>query len=140
MKLFSSFTAFGLALILPLAVWAAGNAPQPIQQHNTNALWFENFDGLSNASLVVNYPDGTIETFEAKNGTPVFKLGGNNTYDGVYRYELRAATKEREEIKNQLDNGRGSAERSKRLKPFYLSGHFTVYRGAIITPEDLKEE
>lgn len=119
---------------------AATDTPQPVQQHNSNALWFENFSGLKQASLVVNHPDGTIETVEAERGTPVFKLTGRDVRDGIYRYELRAATEQREDIKNQIDNGRGDAARTQRFVPFYLSGHFTVFRGVIITPEDIKEE
>lgn len=140
MKIFSGLTALGFALALPLTVWAAGNEPLPIQQHNSNAVWFENFGGLSNASLVISYPDGTIETIETAKGTPVFKLRSDMAFDGVYRYELRAATQETRKIKNQLNNGRGDAARSESSVPFNLTGHFTVSRGVIITPKDIKEE
>lgn len=118
----------------------ASDTPQPVQQHNSNALWFENWAGLSNAQMVISFPDGTLETIEARSGTPVFKLTGSQVMDGVYRYELRAATEKTEKIKNPLDNGRGDASRSERTIPFLLNGHFTVSRGVIVTPEDLKEE
>ncbi|WP_299693838.1 hypothetical protein [uncultured Tateyamaria sp.] len=118
----------------------ASDTPQPVQQHNSNAVWFENWTGLRNASMVISYPDGTLETIEARSGTPVFKLVGAQVLDGVYRYELRAATDKTEKIKNPINNGRGDAARSELAVPFLLNGHFTVSRGVIVTPKDLKEE
>lgn len=131
--------ALCVALHLPTA-GQASETPQPVQQHNSNALWFENWTGLSNASMTISYPDGTLETIEARSGTPVFKLTGSKVLDGIYRYELNAATDKTEKIKNPINNGRGDAARSERAVPFYANGYFTVSRGVIVTPEDLKEE
>ncbi|MEO0743887.1 MAG: hypothetical protein AAFY49_00940 [Pseudomonadota bacterium] len=129
-----------VALLVTSGAALASDTPQPVQQHNSNALWFENWTGLSNASMVINHPDGTLETIEAGRGTPVFKLTGAKVLDGIYRYELRAATDKTTPIKNPINNGRGDAARSETTVPFYLTGHFTVSRGVIVTPEDLKEE
>lgn len=122
------------------AAFAAPDTPQPVQQHNSNALWFENWTGLSNAQMTINHPDGTIEQIDAKSGTPVFKLTSSKAIDGVYHYEVRAATEQTEKIKNPIDNGRGKAQRDDRAVPFYISGRFIVSRGVIVTPEDIKEE
>ncbi|WP_323790061.1 hypothetical protein, partial [Thalassovita sp.] len=35
--------------------------PEPVQQHNSNAVWFENWIGLTNASMKVVDPTGKIE-------------------------------------------------------------------------------
>ena len=118
----------------------ASDDPAPVQQHNSNAVWFENFAGLSKTSMIISFPDGTVETIHAQSGTPVFKLTGSQVLDGVYNYELRAATDKTEEIKNPIDNGRGDAARNERAVPFFANGHFVVSRGVIITPEDIKEE
>lgn len=132
---------FGACLVLATASAGLGReTPQPVQQHNSNALWFENWVGLSNTSMTISYPDGTIETIHAATGTPVFKLTGAEVIDGVYRYELRAATDKVEKIRNKIENGRGKAARDERAVPFYTTGHFVVSRGVIVTPEDLKEE
>ena len=132
---------FGACLVLATAsAGLARETPQPVQQHNSNAVWFENWVGLSNTSMTINYPDGTIETIHASTGTPVFKLTGAEVLDGVYRYELRAATDKTEKIKNKIENGRGKAARDERAVPFYTTGYFVVSRGVIITPEDLKED
>ena len=118
------------------AAWAA----DPVPQHNSDAVWFENWTGLSNATLKVSAPNGKITAIQTPSGTPVFKLDRAEAMDGVYRYELSAATDEKEKIINPIDNGRGDAEQDSAAVPFYLTGQFVVSRGAIITPEEVKEE
>lgn len=125
-----------LSVSTSLAAWAA----EPVQQHNSNAVWFENWTGLSNAQMTVLAPNGKVTTIHAENGTPVFQLEGDNVLDGVYRYELSAATDEEVEIVNEIDNGRGENQKNTTLKPYYANGHFIVSRGVIITPEEIKEE
>jgi len=129
-----------LGSLLSTATAAAAWAAEPVQQHNSNAVWFENWAGLSNASMTVSAPNGKIITVFAESGTPVFQLAGDTVLDGVYRYELSAATDEKIEIVNEVDNGRGENASNSKSKPFYSNGHFTVSRGVIITPEEIKEE
>lgn len=126
----------GLLLLAPAAAVAA----TPVEQHNSNAVWFENWSGLRNASLVVAAPDGSLTTVEAAAGTPVFQLSGAEVLDGIYRFELVAATDEQIKIVNPQNNGRGEAQSDSKAKPFYMSGHFTVSRGVIITPEEITED
>ena len=95
-----------------------------IQRHNSNSVWFENWTGLKNATMVVAAPDGTISQVQATKRSPVYKLTGR-IQDGVYRFELRAAAD------TTVDH---------EAKPLYTTGHFVVQRGAIITPEYLPEE
>lgn len=137
---FCKKTILSTALCLSVLCVAPLRAAEPVQQHNSYALWFENWAGLSNAMLVVAAPDGRIQTFSAASGTPVFELDPSAPVDGIYRYELRAATEEREKIVNPMNNGRGDAERDTRAKPFYTTGHFVVKDGIIITPEAVEEE
>lgn len=115
-------------------------AANPVEQHNSNAVWFENWTGMSNATLKVTTPDGTIVTLEAASGTPVFQLTGSDVADGIYRYELTAATDESQEIINPQNNGRGENQATSMATPFYATGHFTVERGVIITPESIQED
>lgn len=137
--MFRSLLLTAVCIALAGTAWAS-ETPQPVQQHNSNAVWFENWTGLRNATMLVSYPDGTFDRIEAGSGTPVFKLTGSEVQDGVYRYELRAATDQVEKIKNPINNGRGDASREERALSFSLNGHFTVYRGVIVTPEDIKEK
>jgi len=126
----------GTLLIGPTAALAA----TPVEQHNSNAVWFENWTGLRNASLVVAAPDGSLITVEAAAGTPVFQLSGADILDGIYRYELSAASDEQVKIVNPQNDGRGEAQSDSMAKPFYMNGHFTVSRGVIITPEEVTED
>lgn len=118
---------------------AASFAADPVQIHNSNAVWFENWIGLSNATMVIAAPNGKITELYAKSGTPVFELKAGEAQDGVYRYELRAATEEKREVVNPVDNGRGEAQ-TESFVPFYTTGAFFVERGVIITPEEVQEE
>lgn len=126
---------FGLAL----ASAAAALTVDPVEQHNSNAVWFENWSGLSNAQLVVSAPNGKVTEVFAATGTPVYELERGAILDGIYRYELKAATEEQVEIVNPIDNGRGETATS-RAKAFYMNGFFTVSRGVIITPEEIRED
>lgn len=127
-----------LGLTLALGATAAW-AVEPVEQHNSNAFWFVNWVGLSNATLTVAEPDGHIVKIYAKDGTPVYQLKGE-VQDGVYRYEMSAATDKRVKIVNPIDTGRGEDQPDTRAVPYYTTGHFVVERGVIITPEDIKEE
>lgn len=131
-------------------LWAAAGAlaesPNPVQTHNSNAVWFENWTGLSNATMVIAAPNGVISRVTAKTGTPVFTLGSAEAMDGVYRYELRAMTDKEDKRpraqsqQRQLPGAEDDAEPLKPMIPFYRTGHFVVQRGVIITPEDVSEE
>ena len=72
-----------IALSATLAIFGAGAAwaVDPVQQHNSNAVWFENWIGLSNASMVVAAPNGKIIEIFAKSGTPVFELPPGEAQD-----------------------------------------------------------
>ncbi len=130
--------SLGLILTGPTAF--ADTKPNPVQMHNSNTVWFENWIGLTNASLVVASPDGTIERVEAKNGTPVYSLSGG-AMDGVYRFELRAATDKEDTRKQNSTLGLQEDEDApKPMKPFYRTGFFVVERGVVITPEEIEEE
>lgn len=135
MRILSLVAALGMTL----AGAALANNPDPVQQHNSNAVWFENWIGLTNATMVVAAPNGRISQVRADQGTPVFELSRADVQDGVYRFELRAATEEDMEIVNPVDNGRGEMQTTMK-KPFYMTGYFVVERGVIITPEEVKEE
>jgi hypothetical protein len=128
-----------MSVIAAAVISTAAIAAEPVQQHNSNAVWFENWIGLSNASLTVAAPNGKITQIFAKTGTPVFELSGE-VQDGIYRYELTAATEEKVEIVNAIDSGREGEQPAEMAKPFYTTGHFVVSRGVIITPEEIEEE
>ncbi|SNS79259.1 hypothetical protein [Antarctobacter heliothermus] len=115
-------------------------AADPVAQHNSTAFWFVNWFGLTNAELDVVAPSGEMTTVFAASGTPVFELDRAKATDGVYNYELTAATEERVKIVNPQNNGRGDAASDTAAKSFYLTGQFVVSRGVITTPDEMTEE
>ena len=116
-------------------------ANEPVERTNTTTLWFESWGSLSNATLVVSGPDGSITDLAAAKGTPTFHLrDAAPVVDGVYRYELTAATTEKIKLRNQIDNGRGEAQKDEIAKPFQMGGFFIVSRGVITKKEDIVEE
>lgn len=136
MRLLSCTAA--VALLLTSAAFSQEIAP--VQQNNSNTVWFENWVGLNNGTLKITIPSGErVEVF-APSGTPVFELTGREVVDGIYRYELSAATQEEIKIVNPINNGRGDAARDTEAVPFHLSGAFHVARGVIVQPEDIREE
>jgi hypothetical protein len=123
-----------MLLALPAAV-----AAQPIQKHSTNAVWFENWIGLSQAMMRVATPDGDIRDVVSANGTPVYELKGS-VEDGTYRYELRAATDEMVKNKDYDENGIIGNDAEYIPKSLYITGSFIVVGGVITRPEDIEEE
>ncbi|MBV7394479.1 hypothetical protein [Mameliella sediminis] len=129
-----------LATALCLGLTGMAQAADPVAQHNSTAFWFVNWFGLNNATLDVVSPDGEITTVFAASGTPVYELDRAKAMDGVYRYELSAATENKVKIANPQNNGRGDLASDMAPEAFYLSGQFVVSRGVITTPDDISEE
>lgn len=114
-------TLFAVLLAAASAVpGAAQEVPAPELQTNVNSIWFNNWIGLSNASLRVASPDGTIDTIVEATRSPTYRLTGSPIVNGVYRYELRAARKGADTL--------------------YMTGGFLVRNGAVVNPRDLPAE
>ena len=128
-----------VGLALSNGIPALAQAPAPIQQHNTNMLWFENWTGLSDAMLRVSSPDGQIETVRQASGTPVYHLSGNRITDGIYRYELRASSDSRSAYSSSNAAQYDTTTSQTPAEIFYRSGAFLVEGGAIVTPEATAE-
>lgn len=128
--------ATGLCLLLTLP---APVAAQPVQQHNTNTVWFENWIGLSQAMMRVASPSGDIRDVVSEIGTPVFELRGP-VEDGIYRYELRAATEEMMKNRDYVKDGTMGNDAEFLPKALYITGYFKVEGGVVIRPEDSREE
>jgi hypothetical protein len=124
------------------AVFIAGTAQaaDPVEQHNSTALWFVNWIGLNNATLNVTSPNGEMSTIFMPSGTPVYELDRGAAMDGVYRYELTAATETIVTIVNPQNNGRGDDASDTIPESFYLTGQFVVSRGVITTPDTMTED
>lgn len=131
---FLASTALSLGLAMPAL------AADPVQQNNSNAVWFENWIGLSNGMMRVASPDGDITDVFADTGTPVFELPASDAVDGIYRYELRAATEEMVKNRDYDESGTLGSDEEYIPKALYRTGFFMVERGVIIRPEDMPQE
>jgi hypothetical protein len=129
------------ATILLGAVLSAGAATaEPEALTNSNALWFENWTTEFNATLKVVAPNGELHEVTAASGTPVFELRGSAIEDGVYVYELSAATAKVIAIVNPQNNGRGDAARDTQNVGITVNGQFIVSRGVIQADAQLMQE
>lgn len=128
-------------IVFGISTSTAVFANEPVQRTNTTTLWFENWGALSNATLTIVGPEDTHTTVFTPSGSPKFSLIDiAPVTDGIYSYELTAATGEKVTIKNPIDNGRGKAAKKERLRPFQMNGSFIVSRGVITEKEEITEE
>lgn len=135
------FIGLVAGICLGLAISGSVFAGTPVERSNTNTLWFESWGALTNATLTVVSPDGERQAVFTAAGSPTFHLRDMApVMDGVYTYELSAATDEMITLKNQLDSGRGAAQKTQINKPFHLNGYFFVTRGVISMEEKYLEE
>lgn len=133
-QILSVLTAY-LLTVFP----AISDQPNPKQVHNINSIWFDNWVGLSNATLKVAAPNGKVTSVFEASRSPVYRLTGTKILDGIYRYELRAASDERIAADpNRVGNGDEELPDDV-AKPYYVTGAFLVRRGAIVTPEPIED-
>ncbi len=138
MKKLSAICVFLSALVAVSVTPTFAN--QVFHQHNSNAIWFENWGQMFNGTLDVVAPDGRHFRVEAAAGTPVFQLDPTNVIDGTYSYEVTAAKPEKVKIINPQNNGRGENASNEMNEAFKMNGQFTVLRGIIVEPEDVTED
>jgi len=134
-------TLVALAIAASLSGVALAAPPEPVQRSNSTAIWFENWGSLYNATLKVEGPDGFQTSIFVPAGSPTFYLrDASPVVDGVYRFELSAATTEVLKIRNPIDQGRGDAEKTEMAVPYVTNGSFVVLRGVITVPDETLEE
>ena len=84
-------------------------------------------------------PSGQVLNFPSKKGSPVFYLEKSEGADGIYKYELRAATEEKARRVNKLYSGRDKEPESAAV-PYTLTGFFVVSRGVIVEKDTSSED
>ncbi|AXS39858.1 hypothetical protein D1F64_07085 [Breoghania sp. L-A4] len=91
--------------------------------------------GFTNYQLTVTGPNGFNATVFSKKGAPTINLRKLGVVDdGVYNYQLTAASTERAPVRTPIDNGRGAQENTETLVGASSSGTFIVKGGAIVQP------
>lgn len=89
--------------------------------------------GTHNATLTVTGPnDYYREAFSPDKDIALNLAGLGRLADGLYTYEITAATDQTKPVTAGLDNGRGALERSVQNVGTTISGTFLVRNGAIV--------
>jgi hypothetical protein len=101
---------------------------------------FELKAAYSNLTLTVTGPNGLHTSASARSGTPIVDLKRLSAIDdGIYHYNLSAATDEKVPERSGLDNGRGQRHDAM-LKSVSTSGVFEVKGGTIVKVDPAARE
>jgi len=94
----------------------------------------------SNATLTITGPDGFYVRNFSKSGNPAVDLiKAKAKADGVYTYEITAASSETVTILNPQNNGRGGADRATMKRGVSATGTFVVKGGLIVDTSNVTE-
>ena len=127
--------AAGLALALPGAVQANDIAAD--RRFTDTSVGFELKGTYSNLTLTISGPRDFHASAFARGGSPAIDLRRYGPLeDGLYTYELTAATAERVKTRTRLNDGRAASSPIEALQPAALSGTFRVQNGAIVKPDE----
>ena len=125
----------GIALAA-LACCLVGGANAQEIKISDNSIAFD-LQELGNAVLTVSGPNDYQASAFAKAGEIVIRLDGEGKLeDGVYTYELTAASQETKRIRNPIDNGRGDDQRGEVRIGVRVSGAFPVLDGKAMPPQE----
>ena len=90
---------------------------------------------LSNSTLSVSGPDDFHARVYSKSGEVAIDLGKFGALeDGVYHYDITAATDQPAKVRTPLDNGRDAKANVAPRLGVAMSGTFTVKDGKIVEP------
>lgn len=103
--------------------------------------------GYFNATLSVAGPDGRVLTASAKQGAPVIDISGQNAMgDGVYTYQITAASPKTKAVKAGGADGRDIPASQVNMRgemsvhvPAAMSGSFLVKGGRIVDTSKMTE-
>ncbi len=91
----------------------------------------------SHTTLTIAGPGGFFAKDYSKSGsTSIDLLKKKATADGVYTYEITAASSETVTIRDPQNNGRGRADRATRKRGVSATGTFVVKGGLIVEMSD----
>ncbi len=97
--------------------------------------------GYSGATLRISGPNGFfVQSFSKHGLVSINLIKAGATANGIYDYEVTAASSETMTIKTPMDNGRGGVDRAVQKVPVSLTGSFYAEGGLIIDKSGLKEE
>lgn len=126
--------AIGLALSLVVSAKEAGKDTQSIasERLSDTSVRFSSKILMNNATLSIVGPGNFQASRFLKVGTPsVELLDFGEPTDGLYHYELTAASGEAITIKDKMNNGRGENNSHTARRGITQSGYFRVIDGKI---------
>jgi hypothetical protein len=96
---------------------------------------------LNNATLTVSGPDDFHASASSKTGAVALDLGKQGAVeDGLYTYQITAASADRAKVRTSLDNGRDREAEMKQYKGVTMSGTFLVKDGKVVQPAPAAKE
>jgi hypothetical protein len=96
---------------------------------------------LSNTTLTVSGPDDFHASVFSKTGAAAIDLSTLGPLeDGIYSYQLTAATNQPAKVRTLLNNGRDSKEQITPRMGMAMSGTFMVKDGKIVKPAPASKE
>lgn len=133
-----------LGLAASLAVLAADSAQaqdmKVVERFSKGEIRFEIPDAYSNVTLSISGPGGVHEQAFSRREAPDIELVEmGELEDGVYTYQLTAATEEVVRVRPHLDNGRSESVDSEERVGVTRSGTFRIRNGAIMPAEQRPE-
>ncbi|HEX2256149.1 MAG TPA: hypothetical protein VHG92_05495 [Afifellaceae bacterium] len=133
--------ALAVAVAAGLAGIASAQEMKASQRSSGGVVGFDLQGPYKNVTLSIAGPKGFSATTSVERGNPSLNLG-RGLPDGVYTYQLSAATDEPADVVPQgLDNGRGEGAKDRKpLRDVSTSGSFVVRNGSILPPQALAEE
>ncbi len=145
LPVFASCVVFGLpSIAFSAEIQPVKQQPTPVERFSESNVSFVlkgNVKGIHNVVLTVTGPNGYSATSFSKKEVPSLALQKyGKVGNGVYRYQITAASKETTEIASKLNNGRGKNSKIDINKGISLSGVFQVKDGQIVAKDDLKEK
>jgi hypothetical protein len=93
-----------------------------------------------NVTLTISGPEGYQASAQSSRGAPTIDLRQQGTPpDGLYKYQLAAATGEKTKVRTPHDNGREGGPKGEQGKGATASGVFRVKDGKIVKPDSAPE-
>ncbi len=128
-----------MVAIVPTSAFAA-NELDAFRTLSGSEVSFSLGGAYSNSMLTISGPDGFIIRTFSKTGNPAVDLiKAKANVDGVYTYEITAASSETVTIRNPQNNGRGGADRGTMKRGVSATGSFVVKGGMIVDTSQDKE-
>jgi hypothetical protein len=135
--------AFGLSVGLVAGIPATGLANDDIiagRQVAGTKFAFLLKDTYSNVTVTVSGPGDFFAQASAKSGAIALDLREFGALDdGIFNYQITAASSEKIKVNSTLDNGR-DRQPTEVLRSASTSGTFRVVRGTIVMPTDAKPQ